>query len=357
MSYIGAHKVFAHLDRIADWRAGEKPAPVMVEIDLSNVCTLGCQSCHFAHTHVAGPWATRERSIPSGYADTGKFANPDVLIPALADMKAAGVRSVVWSGGGEPTTHPSFDAIMSFAHSVGLEQGIYTLGGHLSLERAEIIRKHFTWAVVSLDCADAATYAAEKGVSTSRFHDASEGVRRLVGGACVVGVSFLLHAGNWRRTRDMLALSRSLGATYATFRPTIEADADRPSDLRGDRDWVDEAVDALIWLDVQADVEIDVARFEEFRDWTPESRGYATCYGIRLVTQITPDGRVWVCPNRRGMAGSELGDLTRESFADIWARHPGQWSDFAQCRAMCRLHLVNGQLATIERQVAHEAFV
>jgi len=66
---------------------------------------------------------------------------------------------------------------------------------------------------------------------------------------------------------------------------------------------------------------------------------------------------VWVCPNRRGLAGSELGDLTRDTFADLWARHPGQWTDFSGCRAMCRLHLVNRQLAPVFEKRQHEAFV
>jgi hypothetical protein len=64
-----------------------------------------------------------------------------------------------------------------------------------------------------------------------------------------------------------------------------------------------------------------------------------------------------VCPQRRGIAGSEIGDLRRDSFTDIWARHPGQWTDFSGCRVMCRLHLVNERLAEVLAPYAHEAFV
>jgi cyclic pyranopterin phosphate synthase len=355
MSYITPAKVFAHLDRLVGWRDGKTPAPVTVEIDLTNTCSLGCQFCHFRHTHVAGPWAAQPVVKPTDYSDTGRLADPAVLVPALKDMTAAGVASVIWSGGGEPTLHPEFDAIIAAAHQAGLQQGMYTLGGHISEARGAFLKDRMAFVVVSLDCVDAETYAAEKHVLPGRFNAACAGVRRLVGGSCVVGVSYLLHAENWRQAPAMLALGRSLGASYVTFRPTIDVSMDQPAVPASGRSWVTDALPLLWELHAEADVEIDPPRFEEYRDWT--SHPYPACYGIRLVTQVTPDGRVWVCPNRRGMVGSELGDLTKESFAAVWARHPGQWTDFRECRVMCRLHLVNRTLSAVETPMAHASFV
>lgn len=355
MSYINPRaKALSHLDRVFAWQRGEKPGPVTVEWDLTNVCSLGCQSCHFAHTHVRGPWMTRDRVKPEGYSETGSMADLRLVERTLGELATAGVKAIVWSGGGEPTLHPEFARIVSLAKAHGFEQGLYTLGGHVTSAMAETLRQSLTWVVVSLDCPDAETYADEKGVPASRFHDACEGVLRLAGGPLVVGVSFLLHAGNWHRTAEMLSLSRALGATYATFRPTIQTEPGHLDQPVTDREWVSWASVQLLNLAKQPDVEIDVERFAAYRDW---SRGYDVCHGVKLLTQITPDGRVWVCPNRRGIEGSELGDLKRESFAAIWARHPGQWSDFRDCRVMCRLHTVNTSLASVLTPQTHGAFV
>lgn len=357
MTYIAPRtKVFKHLDRLSGWERGEKPAPVTVEWDLSNRCTLGCQDCHFAHTHVRGPWATKPRMLPMAFEGTGDLADIHTVKRGLKQMAKAGVKGIVWSGGGEPTTHPEWVEAVEFAKFLGLKQGMYTLGGLLTAGKAWTLAACAEWVVVSLDCVSAEDYSAEKGVSASRFQAACEGIAMLSAAKqTTVGVSFLLHAGNWKKAPDMRALALSLGATYVTFRPVIRTQADSPSVCTDDRSWVTEAKPLLEYLSELADVEIDVHRFEEYRDW--QTHGYSACHGIKLNAVVTPDGRVWLCPQRRGVANSLIGDLSKESFSDLWARHPGQWTEFSGCRVMCRLHPVNQSLAAVYAPQRHEAFI
>ena len=356
MTYVAPSKVFAHLDRLSAWQRGETPAPVTIEWDLSSRCYLGCQSCHFAHTHTKGPWVRKDRRLPMAFESVGDLADVSVVIRGLTEIAAAGVRGVVWSGGGEPTTHPAWTDIVEHAAHVGLQQGMYTAGGLLTQTTAPWLAREVQWVVVSLDACDRETYRTEKGVDG--FEAACTAIAAMAATrhtGAVVGVSFLLHEGNWHQALAMLSLARTLGATYATFRPTIETSPDQPAVCTSDREWVSVCEPILREIAKEPDVECDVDRFLAYRDWT--GRSYETCHGIKLNATITPDGRVWVCPQRRGMPGSEIGDLRRESFADLWARHPKQWTDFAQCRLMCRLHLLNEQLSPVLRAYQHEAFV
>lgn len=347
-------KVLAHVDRLVSWQRGRKVAPVTVEWDLSNRCVLGCEHCHFAHTHTRGPWVVKDRRLPMAFDPCGDLADPIVVRRALREMAHAGVKAIVWSGGGEPTTHPQWLEIVEYAKSLGLQQGMYTLGGLLTPETAARLAAAASWVVVSLDCADAQSYATEKGVPGGRFIAACDGIRELSKGT-TVGVSFLLHGGNWRRWSEMLGLSRALGSTYTTFRPAIQFQRDAPATCTGDRGWVTEALPWLEALERTPDVEVEAARFVAYRDWA--GRDYDACKGIQLTTVVTPDGRVWLCPQRRGFTDSVIGDLSTESFAALWARHPGAWSDFRECRVMCRLHAVNEQIAAIQTPRVHEAFV
>ena len=68
-------------------------------------------------------------------------------------------------------------------------------------------------------------------------------------------------------------------------------------------------------------LEADTDRFRAYRDW--DGHGYGTCWWSALQTCITPNGSVWTCVNKREHSGAKVGDLSRESFADIWARRPG----------------------------------
>lgn len=230
---------------------------------------------------------------------------------------------------------------------------MYTCGGLLTAASSSALASMASWVVVSLDTPDADTYAAEKGVPASRFLSACSGLTALIGSKATVGASFLLHADNWQRADEMLTLGRHLGAHYVTFRPAIQTAQDRPGVPTGDRSWVLQAMPSLVALSNAADVELDVDRFLAYAAWT--DHGYSQCHGVQLNTTITPDGRVWLCPQRRGV--SALGDLRRESFTDIWARHPRTFTVDAGCRAMCRLHPVNETLAALRTPRAHEAFV
>jgi len=358
VSYVTPSKVFAHLDRLHAWKVGAKPAPVTLEWDLSNRCVLGCQDCHFAHTHTRGPWVTKDRRLPMAFDACGDLADGHVVRRALREAKLSGVEGVIWTGGGEPTTHPQWAEIVAYTASQGLRQGMYTLGGLLTADSGALLARCADWVVVSLDAPDAETYGREKGVPAERFEAACAGIRHLVAeprSGCAVGVSFLLHGGNWHRAAEMLRLARELRATYATFRPAIRTSPDRPADCDDDRRWVTEAMPTLEWLAAEEDVVCDPPRFAAYRDWA--GRDYDTCHGIKMSATVTPDGRMWVCPQKRGVRDALLGDLTTEPFSEIWARHPGKWTDFSQCRVMCRLHLVNQQLAPVFADYAHAAFV
>lgn len=349
-------KVFSHLERLNGW-SHRRRAPVTLEVDLSSRCSLGCQSCHQAHTHTKGPWVApgKLRVLPTDFEPTGDLADTRITLRWLGEAARAGVKSIVWTGGGEPTLHPDWRAIVEHARTLGLEGGLYTLGGHLDADDAHAIARCLTWVVVSLDCATARTYAHEKNVPEARFDAACQGIRHLSRAGATVGVSFLLHADNHAAAFEMLDLARSLGATYTTFRPTIDVSLNRPGVMRGDRSWVESAMPWIKTLAAMPDVEIDPARFAEWANWS--GHGYGQCYGIRLNSMVTPDARVWACVNRRGIRDSLIGDLSRESFGDVWARHPGVWQVNDQCRAMCRLHPVNQTLAAVYAPRLHANFI
>lgn len=351
MSYTTPLKVIAHASRLSDWDRGHRPGPVTVEWSLTNVCQLGCDFCHFGHVHQAGPLWNRNRY------DTGKVADKEIVLRAMKEMSAMGVNAVTWMGGGEPTIHPSFQKIIKAAKCYKLKQGLYTNGCGLSDRFLYDIADTHEWVVVSLDYDNAKDYAKAKQCDGSRFVESCQNAGNLAKLGCRVSLSFLLGEDNWQQTAGMVSLASHLGCR-AVFRPRILHSEDDPSRRQGGTVWLSELLlsGILEKLSRLPNVSCDPSRFQAYLDWDG-SRPYKECLGIRLNATVTPDGRVWVCPNRMGYDDSCLGDLTKELFSSIWDRHPSKWTDFSRCRVMCRLHGVNCSLSPLSTPLQDADFI
>jgi GTP 3',8-cyclase len=345
-------KLLHHIDRIAQIREGGTPAPVNVEIDLSNRCNLGCQGCHFAHTHTRGPLAHSAK--PEGMQNVGDLMSYNLALDMLNQLSIAGVRSITWTGGGEPTLHPHFDEIIVEAQFLGHSQGIYTNGTNIDPRRAKLMKDCLTFVYVSMDRASRESYKAYKQVD--KFDQACLGVRLLVDadGPATIGLGFLLSAESIAEIPAMVTLGKNLGVDYIQFRPEISFDLANPQAGPKDTAWIDEALAIFAGSDLDG-IEIDASRFEMYRDWA--THPYRLCHWAQMQTVITPNGKVWTCVNRRGLFGSELGDLKVESFTEIWRRSEAFAVDH-NCRVMCRGHVPNLTLSKMMAEpVGHELFV
>jgi len=330
------HKVLYHINSLFDLKVkGKTNAPVNVEIDLSNRCSHGCSWCHFAYTHTKGLLAGSDK--PEGYIDTGDLFDFELLKQVLNQLRTAGVKSVTWTGGGEPTLHPMFKEIIEFTSDLGLDQGMYTHGGHVTKELAALLKQKLIFVYVSLDECTAEDFKQSKGVN--RFKNVLEGIVNLgdAEGTCTVGVGFLLHEYNYTKINEMIELGRALQPDYIQFRPVIDYDLNNPSKLKVQPSWITELPE------IQDEFIIyDKSRFEYYLSW--QGHDYQTCHWSSMQTVITPNGKMWRCVNKRGFPDALMGDLSQQSFREIWdtVGYSCQVND--QCRVMCRGHLANQTL-------------
>jgi len=118
LTYIAPReKLFGHMDRLHELASeGRTTAPVNVEIDLSNRCSLGCKWCHFAYVHTRGPLAGK-LARPDDWTSGGDMMDSRFALQLVDQLEAAGVRSITWTGGGEPTLHPDFDDIVEIGRA------------------------------------------------------------------------------------------------------------------------------------------------------------------------------------------------------------------------------------------------
>jgi organic radical activating enzyme len=100
--------------QLGEFLEGEFISPINIEISISGICNAACPWCFYR----------QEEAIMQGL-DGGLFreARMEGLIEEFAGM---GVKSISWTGGGEPTMHPSFPKFVELAHWAGIKQGLFT---------------------------------------------------------------------------------------------------------------------------------------------------------------------------------------------------------------------------------------
>ena len=336
---IDTNKVLKYLDRFRD-----HPPPVNVEVDLSNRCNLGCKFCHFAHTHSRGKHVQGCKLDPV----CGDMMELELALKIVEELTEYGVKSVTWSGGGEPTLNPN---IVNIIEATPLPQGIYTNCVSMPATLANVIKRHCVWVYVSLDCINKKEFAKVKNVKPDMFNWVLDGIERLKSaeGDAAIGIGMLVTPDNAHNIQAMYDfVNIEINPDYVQFRPAI--------DTYDNLEWIQTAIDNLLLLERgETKVYRQIERFNMYLNW--DGHGYANCRWSRAQSVITPNGKVWTCLNRRGFDGDCLGDVNKELFASIWQRAP-MAKVKGDCRVMCRGHIPNKAVEKVlSEPEGHENFI
>lgn len=289
-------------------------SPIVVELDVTTACDLGCPEC-----------------ISQNLLRTGRFTDERLTLLA-AEFVEAGVRAVILIGGGEPLLHPRVsDLIRSLARN-DLQVGLTTNGTQLH-RHLDAVARSVSWTRVSVDAGTEATYGMfrpSRGHRGPAFRQVIRNMRSLatekVG---AVGFSFLLmarrrgdgpvEAHNFHEVVIATKLARDIGCDYIEFKPAYDLShslVKPPADLLG------ELADQL-----QQASDISSSEFRVIapphlhrviaQDPLGQPKRYTRCPTAQLRTLVTPSG-VYVCPYHRGRPGARYGDVQSRSFVELW---------------------------------------
>ena len=139
----------------------------------------------------------------------------------LGELRRAGVRRIVFTGWGEPLTHPKALELLELAKEGGFNVVLNTNGTLLEGCAEDVVKAGVDEVVVSLDSVDEVVYSElHPGSSVSEI---LSGLRRLreasvrLGGHVVVGLHSTLTTLNYRQAPAVLRTALRLGAAYVRF--------------------------------------------------------------------------------------------------------------------------------------------
>ncbi len=286
---------FAPQDKIAlhpqfsAYLAGKKVYPVNVEISPCGICQASCEFCFYANTGELGS----HRNV---------MLDANTLFEVMDEMAAMGVKSISWTGGGEPSLHPKIDELVAYANKY-FRQGMFT--NALAMPKYNPVL--MSWIRVTM---------TDKPYNLK----ALESLR----GAKTLGFAF-----NYAGPQDDAYLQQTLAAAEACHADYVQV---RP---------------ALKFHGQTVDIEPPTINHDllvltdyKFRE-AKKKHGYKTCEAYHFSPMIWEDGNVDTCAYMRQHEGYTLGNIYKESFKAIMDKAPNMVPVHEQCQVCCRLHEMN----------------
>jgi tungsten cofactor oxidoreducase radical SAM maturase len=285
-------------------------------VEPTTVCNLTCRTC------IRNVWED-----PKAHMEMETFRQLMEQAKAFPEL-----RRVVFSGLGEPLTHPHF---LEMVHLVREQDLAVTIGSNgLLLDKAasrELVRLGVDRLVLSLDGVTPGTYAGVRGATISQvlenIRDLNEAKRELGSLTPTLGIEFVALKSNIAELADLTGLASRLGAARVLVSNVLAYTDDmRDEILYGYEPRA--PFNAGSWP-VRADAwvmwgTLDLPRMH----WGAEQRcrfvgdratvvGWdgqvAPCYALsHNYSYLTIDGR------RKQVARYDLGHITQESLLEIW---------------------------------------
>lgn len=340
MEIYSALKAAWHTKDIEALREGQNIVPHHVYLVISDLCNQDCSFCTYRSSN---GWGSSNFG-----ADTGKgfTMNPNRKMPTkkaleiLDDCAELGVEAIQFTGGGEPSVHPDFEAIVSYALDKGLKVGLVT--NATSLLSTKTISR-LSWVRVSIDAGNRRTY--EK-IRRSKLWDKMVANLRVLANTPgpVVGANFVVTKENYKEAPQFCCLAKSLGLPYVKIAANLTTDG-----LAYYDGILDEIMDVMEEAKSYASDTFKIAnvferRLEDLRIGRPIN---SLCGQQHFSTYIGGNMKVFRCCNTAYTEHGEIGDLTDQRFKDWWAEEaPSALNLFdAKSCTHCQFHERNEAIA------------
>lgn len=329
-------KFLRYADHIEALREQRVVAPVHIRIKPFNQCNHDCWYCAYRVSNLQlGEDIDYKDKIPK-----------DKMFEIVDDIIAMGVKSVSFSGGGEPLLYKPLPEVVRRLAAGGVRVATLTNGSNLKGKVADAFAEHGTWIRVSTDAWDDESFAKSRGIREGGFSDLLRNLRGFAsrGSKCVLGVSFIVNEANCNHLYDVCALLKDAGVNHVKFSGVVVSNSGAENNAYHAhiRDTVTQQIERA-----QSLTDEHFAVINHYHDLDDRfQKSYTQCPYLMFLTVIGADCKVYTCQDKAFTASGTLGSIRDRRFSDFWFSEENRQRIFGldpskECMHHCVSHSKN----------------
>ncbi|WP_107328670.1 radical SAM protein [Metapseudomonas otitidis] len=306
---LDSHKLSYHYDRVQAWEAGERIAPVSVDMSLTRACSAMCSFCYAMMQE-----SQARSSIKVAHA-----------LNLLDDFAEIGVRSVSLVSDGESTLSRAYVPFIQHAAELGIDVGNATNAWEWEPEKIDQVLPYMTWVRFTVAAGRPESYAELmfKGPEHTQVFDRAIShiryaveLKRKLGLSVTLGIQMVLMPHLRDEIIPFAQLGLDLGVDYAVIKHCSD---DEQGTLGIDYSQYESLHGLLEQAEAMSNEQTKViVKWSKIRDGDKPS--YSRFYGPQFLLQISGSGLVAPSGMFFNARYSKLhiGNFTEERFRDIW---------------------------------------
>lgn len=305
-------KVFHHKEKLDSLpkESGKIEPPIQVRIKPTNKCNHNCWYCAY---RAGGLQLGKDISLKD-------YIPKDKMDEILTDIIDMGVKSVTFSGGGEPFIYPYLmDAAQKLAGSP-VKFAALTHGADLHGDIAEVFSKNATWIRISLDGFDDESYSKYRNVKSGTFDKVISNIRafRALNGKCYIGAVITVDKDNHSRVYEFTSYLKDVGVHSVKVSPCVTSDDPAANNIYH-REFFQSVKDQI----ARAKEKLEDKDFEVYDSYHELGerfeKKYQWCPYLQICPVIGADMNVYPCHDKAyNLQNGLLGSLKDQSFKDFW---------------------------------------
>jgi len=342
-----------HVERLHQWLKGDDIFPIYVEISPSGACNHRCVFCAFEYLNYSP-----------------RFIDTKSLFKALREMSECGVKSINYSGEGEPFMHKDMVDIILYTKKLGIDAAAAINGVLFTKEKAERCLSSLTWVKISINAGKKETYAKIHGCSEHDFNKVLKNfadmvkIRKSNNYNTTIGAQMLLLPENQDETVMLAKTLKNIGIDYLVVKPFIKhpMSAHRIDSQFRYKDLLS-LEDELKPLN-SGSFKV-IFRAHAMEKIESQERPYKKCLGLPFFTEIISNGDVYSCGPYLGNKKYCYGNIYENTFKEIWLgekrknilRLISTKLDVRKCMKNCRLDEINRYLWELKNPPSHVNYI